>query len=97
MSLCVGDWGRKPSTSRTVCTEPCTASKLANARIRAGKRMIIEKQYNHPISKKRLHFDSKKWCNLIKLHIDNADYSIYYDKCNLVKLHIRRVGWSLLD
>lgn len=38
MSLCVGDWGRKPSTSRTVCTEPCTASKLTNARIRAGKK-----------------------------------------------------------
>ena len=42
MSLCVGDWGRKPSTSRTVCTEPCTASKLVNARIRAEEKPLYE-------------------------------------------------------
>ena len=56
MSLCVGDWGRKPSTSRTVCTEPCTASKLMNARIRAG-----ESQFKIPIKNNNV-----RWVEMIK-------------------------------
>ena len=51
MSLCAGDWGHKPSTSRAVCTEPCTASKLAHGTCAGSKKQKIGMTYIGACSK----------------------------------------------